>query len=175
MTKKEVVDEYPASWLPRRVGRLPGDQQRHHGGLAAAGRHLHGDAEEFRIGVRVRVFELRQQVFPPGLRRYFGQPDDRLNGLQLAEEEGLFPGNVAPVLQQALRGVRDAPLVLPKLAPRLDLAADFVDPGILPDLLLRTPDASRSSASCWAAFFWPVRFLGAEPASDTRWAAGRSR
>ena len=69
------------------VHRLPGDQHGHDGRLAAARRHLHGQAEQFRIGLLVGLGDLIQKALRRcTLRRDLGQPDDRLDGFDLAEE-----------------------------------------------------------------------------------------
>jgi hypothetical protein len=52
---QEGVREVIAAGTPREIDRLPGDQHRHDGGLAAAGRHLQSDAEQLRIGFRVEL------------------------------------------------------------------------------------------------------------------------
>ena len=97
---------------PDGVDRLPGDQHRHDGGLAAARRHLHGDAQQLGVGLFVGAFE----VFPELgvallLARDFGQPDDGFRGFDLAEEGAdALEVMVPPVRQQTRRRRRDAPV-----------------------------------------------------------------
>ena len=73
--------------LARGVDRLPGDQHGHDGRLAAARRHLQGEAEKPGIGLLVGLGDLIQKALRRRtLRRDLGQPDDRLDGFDLAEE-----------------------------------------------------------------------------------------
>ena len=94
------------------VHRLPGDQHGHDGRLAAARRHLQGEAEKVRIGLFVRLSDLIQEALRRrALRRDLGQPDNRLDGFQLAEEGARTDELVmAPMLQEPLRYGGHAPI-----------------------------------------------------------------
>ena len=116
--------------LPRSVDRLPGDQHGHDGRLAAPGRHLHGQAEEFGIGLLVGFGDLIQKTLRRrALRRDLGKPDDRLDGFNLAEERGWASElMMAPVLQKSLRYARDAPIGwVAQGPPSSEIATDLVD------------------------------------------------
>ena len=70
------------------VDRLPGDEHRHDGRLAGAGGELQREAQQLRVGVVVRVREVLEEPLAAlaGVRRDLGQPDGRLDRLDLAEE-----------------------------------------------------------------------------------------
>ena len=71
------------------VQRLPGNEHGHDHGLAGAGRHLEGNAEETGVGALVGH---AQRVVDPRvvLARCLRQVDGRLQRLELAEEETLY-------------------------------------------------------------------------------------
>jgi hypothetical protein len=98
--------------LAGRVDRLPSDQHGHHGGLAAAGRHLHGHPEKLRIGFRVGLADLIQQ--PLGRRTFrsdLGQPYDGFDRFDLAEERTRSDEiMVAPMFEQPLGRPGHAPV-----------------------------------------------------------------
>ena len=120
--------------LPRGVDRLPGDQHGHDGRLAAARRHLHGQAEELGIGLLVGLGDLIQKSLRRRtLRRDLRQPDDRLDGFDLAEE-GLRTDEfvMAPMLQEPLGDCGHAPVGgIAQAPPPIDVAADLVDQRVL--------------------------------------------
>jgi hypothetical protein len=71
-----------------RVDRLPGDQHRQHRGLPGAGCHFRGDAKQARVVSLVtgpQLFADRAMLRLP--RCDLLEPDDRLDGLDLAEEQ----------------------------------------------------------------------------------------
>ena len=81
------------------VERLPGDQHRHHDGLAPAGRHLEGRAGQ--AGIR-RVVGITKRVLDPGvtvLLGDFGNVDRRFQRFDLAEEELLLALWIGPVCE----------------------------------------------------------------------------
>ena len=102
------------------VQDVPGDEHGHDDGLAGAGGHFaalaHNGSTVIRDG----------NAHPFGGRR-FGQPDERLYRLQLAEEKTprleLF--RVVPVLQQPPGDAADARIA--RLAPGIDARANLVD------------------------------------------------
>ena len=103
-----------AARAPHGVDRLPGDQHRHHGGLAGAGGELQREPHQLRVGVRVRRSQVVQEDACPAcrLRRDLGQPDRGLDRLDLAEEgpdaaELVMP----PVLKQPGGFRRHLPLI----------------------------------------------------------------
>ncbi len=98
--------------LTGRVHRLPGDQHGHHGGLAAAGRHLHGQAEKLWVGFLVGLADLIQQSFRrSAFRSDFGQPYDSFDRFDLAEERTRADEfMVPPMFEQPLRRPGYAPV-----------------------------------------------------------------
>ena len=112
------------------IDRLPGHQHGHHGGLAAAGRHLHGDAKQFGIGLLVGALQVLPEFRVPLLAaRDFGQPDDRLDGFDLAKErpDGLEIV-VSPVVQQPGGRRGHVPVGwIGQIAPGRNVRTDFVD------------------------------------------------
>ncbi len=107
--------------MPGGIDRLPGDEQRHDRGFARPGRHLGGDPEKAGIGGIVRLDDLVAK----GLGGDLHQPDDRLDGLDLTEEERkLTHAAVAPPAQKALGFGRDAPFRWGQSPPRVDLRPD---------------------------------------------------
>ena len=120
--------------LPRGVDRLPGDQHGHDRRLAAPGRHLQGQAEKFGIGLLVGFGDLIQKTLRRRtLRRDLRQPDNRLDGFDLAEE-GLRSHKfvIAPVLQEPLGDCGHAPVSrISHTPPPIEVAADLVDQRVL--------------------------------------------
>ena len=103
--------------------------------------------DELRVGVVVRVGEVLEEALArlAELRRDLGQPDRRLDRLDLAEERADAAELVmAPVLEQPRRLGRDLPVVrVRELAPRVDVAAQLVD-----DRASGRTAAPRSRAPC---------------------------
>src|SRR5436309_2961120 len=60
-------------------------------------------------------------------RRNLGQPDHRLCGFHLAEEQGTFACRVAPMRQQAGGFISDAPLISGEVTPSFNTLTDAVD------------------------------------------------
>ncbi len=98
---------------------------------AGASCHLAGHAEQAGIGFFVEGLQPFAQVGPRQLWRNLGQPDQGLDGFQLAEEERRRGCARAPVLQEARCLVADAPLAGRQLPPAVDLAAHLVDEVVL--------------------------------------------
>ena len=100
---QEAPREELASGTPDRVDRLPGDDHRHDGRLARAGGELQGKTDELRVGVLVRASRCSRSAFPVlKLGRDLGQPDGRLDGLDLAEKRADAAELVmSPVLEEA--------------------------------------------------------------------------
>ena len=113
------------------VHGLPGNKHRHNGGLTGTGRELEGEAQQLGIGPLVGALEMRPELADawPKLRRDLGQPDRRLDCLDLAEEgSNALPVGLPPVLQQPCRLGRDEPLVrVRQVTPRLDVGPHLVD------------------------------------------------
>src|SRR5215468_466956 len=100
------------------VERLPGDEHRHHDGLARPGRHLQRDPVKAAVARGVRVVEL---VADPGVAHLLcglGEVDRGLGGLALDEQDRVVALRVGPVLEKAAGGGRDVRILL--LAPDLD-------------------------------------------------------
>jgi hypothetical protein len=74
--------------LAASIHRLPGDQHRHHGRLAAARRHLHGEPKQRLVGGLLIVVAnpIQQRLRFGVLRRDLGQPNDGFDRLDLAKE-----------------------------------------------------------------------------------------
>ena len=116
---------------PHGVHRLPGDEHRHDRRLAGAGRQLQRQPREIGIRLLVRRIEPLEDlahVAPTAVRRDLGQPDCRLDRLDLAEERtDVAELVVAPVFQEA-RGLGcDIPLRLGQGTPQGDFPSDHVD------------------------------------------------
>ena len=112
------------------VHRLPGNQHGHDGCLAAARRHLQGEAEQRRIGLFIRLSDLIEEALRCGaLGGDLGQPDNRLDGFQLAEEWARTDElMMAPMFQEPLRYAGDTPIGrIAQRAPSIEIAANFVD------------------------------------------------
>jgi hypothetical protein len=69
------------------IERLPGNDHRHDRGLARAGRHFQSEAEQLGVGLGICRLDRAPEVgiLPPAAGD-LGQPDQRLDGLDLAEE-----------------------------------------------------------------------------------------
>ena len=102
--------------------------------LPLPGRHLHGQAEKLGIGLLVGLGDLIQKSLRRRtLRRDLRQPDDRLDGFDLAEE-GLRTDELvmAPMLQEPLGDAGHAPVGrIAQAPPPIDVAADLVDQRVL--------------------------------------------
>jgi hypothetical protein len=117
--------------MAHRVDRLPGDQHRHDGGLAGAGRELQRNAQQLRIRLLVGAADVRPD---PGARRRtvrgdLGEPDRGLDRLDLAEKRlEVIELMMAPMLKEAGGFRGHLPLVgVRQVAPRRDVTANFVD------------------------------------------------
>ena len=106
--------------ISQRVEHLPGDDHRHHRSLAAAGRHLAAQALPCTAIARNRHALLE-------LGRRFHLPDQRLDGFELAEIEGVqAPGSpITPMLEQLPGDGGHARIV--GRTPFIDALADTVD------------------------------------------------
>ncbi len=127
---QEAAGEVLAAGAAHGVDRLPGDEHRHHGGLARAGGELQREAHQFGVGVLVGAGEVIEQALARlGLGRDLGQPDGGFDRLDLAEERADAAELVMPpVLKQAGRFRRDLPLAgVGQGAPRIHMAAHLVD------------------------------------------------
>ena len=148
----------PAARPADRVDRLPGDDHRHHRRLAGAGRKLEGEPRK--PGIAVRRFEVIQERLPAptGPGRDFGQPDQRFDRLDLAEERANAAKTVvAPVPQEAGRLRRDVPVPrIRKRPPSIHLAAKLVDDRYRFCVSVETPVESPKPSSVWLA----ARFCG---------------
>jgi hypothetical protein len=109
---------------------MPRDVHAHECGLAGAGRHLAGNPVKARLRLGIGIFDLLAEA----LGCNFGQVDQHLRRLALAEKQPPCARGVAPVLEQALRLGADAPLARGKSAPLVHVLPDFVDEGIWGDL-----------------------------------------
>jgi hypothetical protein len=107
------------------VDGLPGDEHRHHHGLARARRHLQAEAREAVVVLGVLVVQACAEVRVAVAAGHLGEEDRRLGGLTLAVEDAVFAVWVGPVLEQ-LAGVRGDALVLAD-PPQIDLVADVID------------------------------------------------
>ncbi len=141
------------------VGRLPGDEHRHHHCLAGAGRHLQRDAREPGVVVCIGVIEPAPPVGVAVATGHLGQEDRGLRCLALAVENPVLPGRVGPVLEQLSRRRRD-PLVV-AVPPSLDLAAQIVDHRVAFAALAGQLDV-KGRLDC------AIRLLGAFPAGRDR-------
>ena len=130
---EEPAPEAPAAGPAHRVDRLPGDDHRHHGGLAGPGRQLQGQPRQPRVGPGVGRFEVVEErpLAPAPPRRDLREPDQRLDRLDLAEEgPDAAEAVVAPVAQQAGRLRGDLPVArIRQRPPPVHVAAQLVDDG----------------------------------------------
>lgn len=116
---KDVFGKSGVGGVGGLVEDLPGDEHGHDDGLAGAGRHLaavSGEAAAVALDI------------DPGLFRGWrlGEPDERFDGLELAEEEGhASPFLVPPVLEEAAGDAGDAGVT--GLPPSPDAGPDPVD------------------------------------------------
>ena len=128
---KEPARESTAAGAADGVDRLPGDDHRHDRRLAGAGRQLEGEAGEAGVGLLVGGVEVVEEAAAVAaeLGGDLAQPDDRLDGLDLAEEGAEAAELIAPpVLEQAGGLGRDPPVAgVAERAPAVDLAAELVD------------------------------------------------
>ena len=128
---QETATERLAARVAHGIERMPGDQHRHHGGLARPGGHLEGEPHERRIRLLVGAQDVLPEFFGAlaELRRDLGQPDDRLDRFDLAEERAnRFEAVVPPMLQQARGRRRDLPVVrVWQTPPGVDVVPDLVD------------------------------------------------
>ncbi len=115
------------------VQRLPGDQHRHHDGLAGASGHLESDPVQAEVARGVHVVEA---VTDPRVALLLGSlrdVDRGLGGFSLGKQDRVVALWVSPVLEEASGGGRDALVAL--LAPEVDAVPDLVDEVIRPDLV----------------------------------------
>ena len=128
---EEPAREAAAAGAADGVDRLPGDDHRHDGRLAGAGRQLERQAGEAGVGLLVGGVEVVEEAaaVAADLGGDLAQPDDRLDGFDLAEEGAQAAELIAPpVLEQAGRLGRDPPVAgVAQIAPAVDLAAEVVD------------------------------------------------
>ena len=131
---EEAAREPRAAGMPDGVHGLPRDQQGHHRRLAGPGGQLQGDAVQHRRlvggGPAVGVLQVAEVILRrlAGPRRDLGQPDQRLDRLDLAEERpDVAEGVAAPVPQQARRLGRHAPGALGQAPPAVDGLTHAVD------------------------------------------------
>ncbi len=111
----------------RHVGRIPGDDHAHNGGLARAGGHLCAVADDPVVVLPGGVLD----GYPDRIvaARHFGDPDQRLERFNLGEEQ---PGHVvlaAPVMQQTPRHGRGALVAI--VTPGVDKLTDVVHRGVV--------------------------------------------
>ena len=111
---EEAAREALALRVAHRVDGLPGDEHRHDGGLAGAGRQLQREAHQLRIGVVVGVGQMFEKALArlSRLGRDLSQPDRRFDRLDLTEERtNAAELVVPPVLKQPRRLGRDLPVI----------------------------------------------------------------
>ena len=104
---QEGVSEAAVLRVGRLVEGVPGDEHRHDHGLAGAGGHLVGHAEQAGVGVLGHVPQLVLDPRIALLARHLGEVDRRLERLDLAEEQRPFAFGVRPVLEERSRRRRD--------------------------------------------------------------------
>src|SRR5579862_4757190 len=95
------------------VDRLPGDNHRHNCRLASAGGELESDTREVGVGRKVGVVDPVEDtlITRPLMTRHFGEPDQRFNGFNLAEERAYAAEWIAAPMLQQPRGLRrDVPI-----------------------------------------------------------------
>ena len=113
------------------VQSLPGDQHRHHDGLACAGRHLQCHPRQPGVVSGVLRFQPGSPVgVSVPLSRDLSQEDRRLRCLSLAEQHPVLALRVRPMLQQLAADRRD-PGVLSVRAPARHVSAQVVDERVL--------------------------------------------
>ena len=115
------------------VDGLPGDDHCHDGGLAGAGCDLEGYAQQLRVGVPTGAGEAIEDAFAgrSQLGGNLGQPDDSLDGLDLAEERAVIAEPMmAPVQEQPGGLGSNAPVVgALNVSPLIDTAANLIHRG----------------------------------------------
>ena len=113
------------------VDRLPGDDQRHHRGLAGARGELQGQPGEPGVGLLAGLLEFVEDlsVLSPELRGDLGQPDSRLYRFDLAEEgPDVAEVVAAPVPEEPRRLGRHSPRGrIGQLPPAVHAKADAAD------------------------------------------------
>ena len=131
MTTRKPRVKLLALRTPRRVDGLPGDEHRHDGRLAGAGRQLQREAHQLRVGVVIGIGQMLKKTLShlSHLRRDLRQPNGRFDGLNLAEERADAAELVVPpVLKQACRLRRDMPVVrVGQAPPFIYLIANRID------------------------------------------------
>ncbi len=125
---EEPVGETGVAGAEDLVRHLPGDQHRHHDGLAAAGGHLDADARQPAVVKGVLRRDAGAEVGLAVTTRHLGHVDRRLGRLPLAEQHRVLPGGIGPV-EEELAGDRSHPAVAPS-PPQLDPGPDVVDQGV---------------------------------------------
>ena len=129
---QEAARELLAVRVAHRVDRLPGDQHRHDGRLAGAGRELQREAEQLGVRLLVGAVDVRPELGAAAARssarprsaRSPSRPprSGRRTGARRCELM------VPPMLQQPRRLGRHLPLVgIRQVPPGFDVAADLVD------------------------------------------------
>jgi hypothetical protein len=114
------------------VDRLPCDNHRHNRGLSGAGCHFQREPDQFRVGLAIGGVDRPPQVpvLAPAAR-HLGQPDQRLDRLDLTKERPpIGKVMVAPMFEQPVRGRRDTPIGPRELTPCVDMPPDLVDQGV---------------------------------------------
>ena len=162
---QEPAGEVAAVGPANGVEGLPGDQHRHHGGLAGAGGQL--ERQPRQAGIRLLVGALKvvedRPTVTTALRRDLGQPDQRLHRFDLAEE-GPEPAEVvaAPVLQEPRGLGRDLP---------------GIGVGYLPPLVHPLPQAGNDGHRVVLLRFagQALAFVEDHPALSGLFARGRDR
>ncbi len=123
---QELLGEPGVTRLRDLVDGLPGDQHRHHHGLAGAGRHLQPDARQPVVVQDVLGLDAAPEVGMPVATRDLGEIDRGFGRLALAEKRRIVAVGARRPMQQQLAGVRGDVGVVPP-SPTLDLNADVVD------------------------------------------------
>ena len=130
---KKTAGEFPSVGPADGVDGLPGDDHRHDGSLAGAGGELQRDAGQLRVGVPAGAGEPVEDALAgrPQLGGNLGQPDDCLDGLDLAEERAVIAEPMmAPMEEQPGGFWSDTPVVgALYLSPIIDPAANLIDRG----------------------------------------------
>ena len=116
---------------PDSIDRLPGDQHRHDGGFTCAGREFERQSHQLRVCLSIRTLQMRAEFGRtcPHFWGDLGQPDGRLNSLDLAEE-GFDALEVVrpPMLEQPGGLGRNQPLIgIGKGTPGFDVGPNLID------------------------------------------------
>ena len=107
------------------IESLPGNQHGHDNGFPRAGRHFECNAGQSRVG---GVIGCAKIVFHPGVTVFlgdFGEVNRGFEGLDLAEEELVFPLGVRPVFQETACCRGDAGVI--PLSPHAHTMPNAVD------------------------------------------------